>query len=255
MTNRKLKPFTCRRCTVEKPSVDFYNNKVGSTNHTTYGAVGPYCKECERSRLRGKVRTEADKAREKAYKSTPEYKARRSELRNAAWAAMSPEEHAAAKQKLMDSHFKHHEKRLEAMRKKYREDPVHRESISEAQRRARSTPEGRARHNELNRLHSKTPKGRQSSVNNRARRRVRLRATKSTLTVKEWRTILERWNHHCAYCGSETKLEQEHVVAISNGGTHTADNVVPACLPCNRKKATHPVSRRWLIHHQSKLVG
>lgn len=67
----------------------------------------------------------------------------------------------------------------------------------------------------------------------------------STLTSAEWVEILEVFGRCCAYClrpESECgKLEQDHVVAISRGGGHTAENVVPACRHCNAKKKDRPV--------------
>lgn len=48
---------------------------------------------------------------------------------------------------------------------------------------------------------------------------------------------LELFDHRCAYCATEgAKLEMDHVTPISKGGTHTADNIVPSCVPCNRSK-------------------
>jgi HNH endonuclease len=58
---------------------------------------------------------------------------------------------------------------------------------------------------------------------------------------------LTRFNHKlfkrdrcvCAYCGGlfdEEKLEREHVVPLSRGGTDTWMNVVSACRSCNQLK-------------------
>lgn len=57
------------------------------------------------------------------------------------------------------------------------------------------------------------------------------------LTRLQWLEILRDWNNTCVYCGiTSTKLTQDHVVPIVNGGTHTADNIVPACMKCNTRK-------------------
>ena len=61
------------------------------------------------------------------------------------------------------------------------------------------------------------------------------RGAKGWVTAKEWRAILESYGGRCAYCGSPGRT-QDHVVPISRGGTHTADNVVPACRSCNSRK-------------------
>jgi hypothetical protein len=61
------------------------------------------------------------------------------------------------------------------------------------------------------------------------------------LTEKEWRTVLERHGHQCAYCeASDVPLQREHYIPIALGGLHTAANVVPACKRCNRAKGVMP---------------
>ena len=62
------------------------------------------------------------------------------------------------------------------------------------------------------------------------------------LTPAQWLDICARFNHACAYCSDKpVVLEQDHVVAISQGGAHTASNVVPACKPCNSAKGDKSV--------------
>ena len=57
------------------------------------------------------------------------------------------------------------------------------------------------------------------------------------LTFAQWEQIKIDFNHCCAYCGSQTELEQDHVMPISKGGNHTSANIVPACRACNAKKS------------------
>ncbi|MBI4338153.1 MAG: HNH endonuclease [Chloroflexi bacterium] len=52
------------------------------------------------------------------------------------------------------------------------------------------------------------------------------------------REIFMRDHHLCCYCGKETReLTLDHVVPRHQGGRHTWDNVVSACIRCNHKKA------------------
>jgi 5-methylcytosine-specific restriction endonuclease McrA len=61
------------------------------------------------------------------------------------------------------------------------------------------------------------------------------------LTQKEWEEILERYHHSCAYCGaSNVSMTKDHVVPVTKGGTHTKDNIVPACRSCNSSKGNRP---------------
>jgi len=53
-----------------------------------------------------------------------------------------------------------------------------------------------------------------------------------------WRkSIREKWEHKCAYCGSEENLTLDHVIPQAKGGTDHLTNVVCACESCNRSKA------------------
>ena len=50
--------------------------------------------------------------------------------------------------------------------------------------------------------------------------------------------IFARDNHTCQYCGKQTRqLTLDHVIPRFRGGQHTWENVVSACVSCNRKKA------------------
>ncbi len=50
--------------------------------------------------------------------------------------------------------------------------------------------------------------------------------------------IFRRDQPACQYCGKETRqLTLDHVIPRYRGGQHTWENVVSACVPCNRRKA------------------
>lgn len=49
--------------------------------------------------------------------------------------------------------------------------------------------------------------------------------------------IFERWEHKCAYCGSEENLTLDHIIPQSKGGNNHTPNVLCACERCNRSKA------------------
>ena len=50
------------------------------------------------------------------------------------------------------------------------------------------------------------------------------------------RAVFARDRFRCQYCGSDSRLTVDHVIPRSKGGTHTWDNVVTSCAPCNLKK-------------------
>jgi 5-methylcytosine-specific restriction endonuclease McrA len=49
------------------------------------------------------------------------------------------------------------------------------------------------------------------------------------------RAVFARDGHRCQYCGASAE-NIDHVVPRSKGGTHSWDNVVAACRPCNTRK-------------------
>ncbi len=50
--------------------------------------------------------------------------------------------------------------------------------------------------------------------------------------------IFNRDQYTCQYCGKETnKLTLDHIIPRYRGGQHTWENVVSACVSCNRRKA------------------
>lgn len=98
-----------------------------------------------------------------------------------------------------------------------------------------------------NRYYS-TEKGRESRRSTVRKRRAILANVEATLTKEEWQEILKHFDYKCAYCKSAKKIEMDHVFPISKGGTHTANNVVPACRKCNSSKGN-----KVLGHHSIKL--
>ena len=50
--------------------------------------------------------------------------------------------------------------------------------------------------------------------------------------------VFNRDRYTCQYCGKETQqLTLDHIIPRYRGGEHTWENVVSACIPCNRRKA------------------
>jgi len=49
------------------------------------------------------------------------------------------------------------------------------------------------------------------------------------------RAVFARDGHRCQYCGASAE-NIDHVVPRSRGGSHSWDNVVAACRPCNTAK-------------------
>lgn len=70
------------------------------------------------------------------------------------------------------------------------------------------------------------------------RRRSRIKNLPSTLTSSEWDFCVSFFEHKCAYCGSDSPLQQEHFIAAYHGGGYTKCNIIPSCQSCNNNKRT-----------------
>jgi 5-methylcytosine-specific restriction endonuclease McrA len=70
--------------------------------------------------------------------------------------------------------------------------------------------------------------------------------------------VFHRDDYTCQYCGQEGReLTLDHVIPRYRGGEHTWENVVSACIPCNRHKAgrTPQQARMRLIHQPCRPRG
>ncbi len=71
-------------------------------------------------------------------------------------------------------------------------------------------------------------------------RRVRKKQADGKCSPDEWQAILEQFGGYCAYCLRHEsdcgKLSIDHMTPLSKGGGNDADNLIPACKPCNSSK-------------------
>lgn len=58
--------------------------------------------------------------------------------------------------------------------------------------------------------------------------------------VREY--LLEKWGRSCVYCGAkDTRLEIEHIIPRSKGGSDRVSNLTIACHKCNQKKGDRDI--------------
>lgn len=54
---------------------------------------------------------------------------------------------------------------------------------------------------------------------------------------------MKRDRFQCTYCGvpgTDAELEVDHIIAVSNGGSHHMSNLTTACRACNQDKSDKP---------------
>jgi 5-methylcytosine-specific restriction endonuclease McrA len=69
--------------------------------------------------------------------------------------------------------------------------------------------------------------------------------------------VFQRDRYTCQYCGRESReLTLDHVVPRRRGGEHSWENIVSACIPCNRRKAGQtPDEARMPLLSKPKAPG
>lgn len=80
------------------------------------------------------------------------------------------------------------------------------------------------------------------------KRRARVAEVRNDLTFEQWQMIKAAYRFCCAYCGKRRPLTQDHIIPVSKGGEHTAENIVPACQSCNARKWANPPQVAYQPH-------
>jgi 5-methylcytosine-specific restriction endonuclease McrA len=80
-------------------------------------------------------------------------------------------------------------------------------------------------------------------------------APEEMLTEAQWRGLLDRFGHCCAYCGHKSsQLTIDHILSQSQGGKHTLANIVPSCLSCNSAKQARTPTE-WITYLYTVRLG
>jgi 5-methylcytosine-specific restriction endonuclease McrA len=79
------------------------------------------------------------------------------------------------------------------------------------------------------------------ALKNALRKARKRNAPVNDLSRTQWQEIKAHYGQRCFYCGRKMqRLTMDHIIPLSKGGSHTASNIVPACLSCNSRKLTGP---------------
>lgn len=65
-------------------------------------------------------------------------------------------------------------------------------------------------------------------------------------TPKKWLYICKSFGFRCLCCGKKKKLQVDHVIPVSKGGSSWPTNLQPLCGTCNGKKQTKSTDFRIL---------
>lgn len=83
-----------------------------------------------------------------------------------------------------------------------------------------------------------------------AKDRLRMYAN---LFNRDMRKEIMREDSVCAYCGSNQKLNIDHILAICLGGKNERSNIQILCFPCNKAKSVQEVILKNKIKKQANV--
>lgn len=85
-------------------------------------------------------------------------------------------------------------------------------------------------------IYQRSEAGKMAAKNTRHKRRSKQKS--GSVTSAELFKIRDAAKGRCHYCGCKSaRLTFDHIIPLAKGGTHSADNLVMACGPCNSSKS------------------
>jgi 5-methylcytosine-specific restriction endonuclease McrA len=85
------------------------------------------------------------------------------------------------------------------------------------------------------------------------KRRALIKQVEGSYRLDEWNELKARYSYYCLCCGRsepEIKLEGDHVVPLSKGGSNGIENIQPLCRSCNSHKHNKIIDYRKGNHHE-----
>lgn len=76
------------------------------------------------------------------------------------------------------------------------------------------------------------------------RRRTRKTKAGGSYTGEEFKTLCKQYDNRCLCCGKKKKLEFDHVIPVSKGGSSDISNGQPLCRSCNSSKGNKSTDYR-----------
>ena len=189
----------CTKCSEEKSLEEFYKRKDG---------LDSQCKACKkqyREANREKIAERDKRYREANREKIAERTKRHREANREKIAEYQKQYHQANREK------------IEEYKKQYYEE--NREKFLERQK----------QYYEANR---------ESYYVYSQKRRALKRNAAGNATAADIQARFDYHGNRCYYCGCDGKMQIEHRIPLSRGGTHHPANIVPACQSCNSSKGT-----------------
>ena len=78
-------------------------------------------------------------------------------------------------------------------------------------------------------------------------KKMERRNIKGSHTLEQWKLLKEYYHYICLCCKQQEpdiKLEEDHIIPLSKGGSDNIENIQPLCRSCNARKFTKNIDYR-----------
>jgi hypothetical protein len=225
----------CTKCNKEKNLTEYHKEGNGHR---------PDCKECRKAYKKKyyQENSEKVKARHKKYYQENLEKVR---ARVKKYREENSEEIKAYSKKYREDN----PEKVKARKKKYYQENLEKVKAYKKKYYQENSEKVRARKKKyrqenLEKVRARVKKYRQENPEKRRLARAKRRAQKINTQVEDItdKLLNEHWvknnidPERCHYCDEGLYEHLEHCIPLSRGGTHTKENLVPSCAPCNLSK-------------------
>lgn len=200
----------CPTCDVDKPLNEFNKNR------TKRDGLAYSCRECMREALRQWREANPEKYQEAIHRS----KAKKPEKYRAhkqSWAVAHPSKVRDSRQRYANTH-PYDEVKREYFRKRYQQNKQQ--------------------------IQTRTRQYQRTHLEGAALRQRRRRLLKGHKRIHGWPVMRAWFGDRCLCCGATHRIEADHVIPLSKGGSDTLANLQPLCRTCNANKATQIIDYR-----------
>jgi 5-methylcytosine-specific restriction endonuclease McrA len=89
----------------------------------------------------------------------------------------------------------------------------------------------------------------------KAKRRTRIAKGGGSFSAKQWLNLCNSYNNKCSRCNKRKRLEADHVIPVTKGGSSDISNIQPLCRSCNASKGTKTIDYRKQPESSAKRGG
>lgn len=205
----------CGKCRQSLPPSGFYRDR------THWDGLATVCKDCDKAAAKAWRQAHPEQVR-RQHALFRERHPDKMRLYKAKWVEKNPDAYKDIRRRFYERHA---DRLREQDRARRARNPEHQRNLRIAKK-------------------ARRPEHYRQMEREATRRRNFRKKSGGALSSRGWLEIRERYGNKCLCCGTSEGITCDHIVPLSKGGLHEADNVQPLCMRCNLAKRTQTIDYR-----------